>query len=113
MGNRGSAHSKGLTGAGRLQRSKRQGQAASGDLLGTSTWPFIAWGGHRRNMPKRQSLLYHKIKLCQAVNDSFGWCGNIHPSGWDFQGIDTITRLSLSMVASPQSPLPFRPVRSL
>jgi hypothetical protein len=30
-----------------------------------------------------------------------------------FKAIDTTTRLSLSMVASPQSLLPFRPARSL
>jgi hypothetical protein len=34
------------------------------------------------------------------------------PQG-DFQGIDRTTRLTLSMVASPQSPLLFRPARSL
>ena len=38
---------------------------------------------------------------------------SIPPFGRDFQGIDTITRLSLSMVAFPQSPLPFRLARSL
>jgi hypothetical protein len=38
---------------------------------------------------------------------------SIPPSGGDFQRIDTITGLSLSMAASPQSPLPFRPARSL
>ena len=38
---------------------------------------------------------------------------SVPPSAGDFQGIDTTTRLSLSMVAFPQSPLPFRPARSL
>jgi hypothetical protein len=38
---------------------------------------------------------------------------SIPPLGRDFQGIDTTTRLSLGLVASPQSPLPFRPARSL
>ena len=38
---------------------------------------------------------------------------SIPPFGRDSQGIDTVTRLSLSMVASPQNSLPFRQVRSL
>jgi hypothetical protein len=38
---------------------------------------------------------------------------SIPPLGRDFQGIDTTTRLSLGMVASTHSSLPFHPARSL
>jgi hypothetical protein len=41
----------------------------------------------------------HDLALCWF---SLKWRSNVfRPSGGDFQGIDTTTRLSLSMVASP------------
>src|SRR5215469_4273914 len=67
---------------------------------------FLPDSFQHRFAQARFKVFRHNIEMFIAI------CHSTVRAG-DLQGTDTITRLSLSMVTSPQSPLPFRPAISL
>jgi hypothetical protein len=94
---------------------------ASLALVAVSIFTVVATSLYSQDQPQNQAPRPVRSRADEtlAVLFSLKWRGGVsryrvfRPSGGDFKGIDTTTRLSLSMVASPQCLLPFHPARSL